>query len=99
MTSQVQPCGSRAAYQREYRKRMPLQVRVRHALREEARRAALVRLAEEQPDLMDELMAELMADGGKQWQVRIAARHRLAHECPEQFARLYAKEKAQRGLT
>lgn len=87
-----------AAYQRDYRKKMPFRAKLRHAEREAARRDALARLAEAHPGRAEELIAEL-ADGRKAWQVRISARRRLAAEHPQEFARLFAAAKTERGIT
>ncbi|WP_433225466.1 hypothetical protein [Actinomadura formosensis] len=85
-------------YQRDYSATLPAAVRLRYALRKDARRHALIRLGEAHPDRLAELMAELATGGQRGWQVRPAARRRLATEHPAEFARLHAQERAERGL-
>lgn len=88
------------AYYRGYDKAQPGAVRLRRALAEDARRRAKIRLSAAHPERFEALTAELLpAKGGSRHLARQAARTRLAHEYPDQYARLHAEERAERGLT
>lgn len=95
--------AARRTYQAEYRALLPAHLRNSGPSQKDsiaARYRAMVRLSEMEAhrERFTELVAERLSPGQKPSKVYRPARTALAHEFPEEYARLRAEERAKRGL-
>lgn len=94
------PCREAAsAYFRSYRRSWPMRQKINRSRRAAERHRALYALAAAHPDLLAEIEAELAVHGGRRALIRAKARVRLAHELPDEYARLLEQERAKEGTS